>query len=104
MSKKAAGKKETGKKDAGKDEASKNEEAAVKFNAEKKLRLLKLKSELAATTKELTGLFAMKVPEFKTITTEEELETLIEAIDKGTASNNQMTKFIGIADKILSKI
>lgn len=83
---------------------SNNEAATLKFNAEKKLRLLKLKAELAKTTKELTELFAMTVPEFKTITTEEELETLIEAIDKGTASNNQMTRFLGIANKILSKV
>lgn len=91
-------------KDDNKNEADPNEAATLKFQSEKKLRLLKLKGELGKTTKELTELFAMEVPEFNTITTEEELATLIEAVDRGTASNNQMSKFLGIANKLLSKV
>ncbi len=76
----------------------------LKIEAQTKLDNLALRADLdhlEATTREL---FTIKVPELKTITTEEELRNLIEAVRAGTADNERLTKFIRIAGEILERV
>lgn len=74
------------------------------LRAQTKLDNLELKADLANLDATLTDLFEVKVPEIKDITNREELKGLIAAVKKGTADNNQLAKFIGIADTILKKL
>jgi hypothetical protein len=76
----------------------------LKMQADVQLQNIALKADLDNLAATLNDLFQVKVPELKTITTPEELQTLIAAVRRGTASNEQLTKFIGIANAILSKI
>jgi hypothetical protein len=76
----------------------------LKQEAQTKLDNIAVKADLEKLDATLSELFNVKVPELKTITTEDELRTLIDAVKKGTADNKRLTKFIGIANKVLAKI
>ena len=76
----------------------------LKIKAQNKLRDIELQADLEGAKSDFASKMILKAPELKEITTEEELETLVSAIKAGTASNNQLTKFVNIANKILSKV
>lgn len=76
----------------------------LKIKANSKLSDIELKGDLAGVGKDFNALMNLKAPELKQIVSPEELKGLIAAIKAGTASNNQLTKFIGLADKLLGKI
>jgi hypothetical protein len=76
----------------------------AKIDAKNKLREVELAADLKSTQEDFAKLFILKAPEIKEITTEAELETLIAAIKNGTAKNEQLTKFVTIANKFLKKI
>jgi hypothetical protein len=76
----------------------------LKIKANNKLSDIELQGDLAGVGKDFNALMTLKAPELKQIVTDEELKSLIAAIKAGTASNNQLTKFIGLADKVLQKI
>ena len=75
-----------------------------KIEAQTKLKNLKLKAELDNLDAALNKLFAITVPELKTLTTPQELKSLIEAIEQGTADNQRLERFIILANTILSKL
>ena len=74
------------------------------IEAKNKLREVELKADLESAQQDLAKAMVLKAPEVKELTTEAELKTLIDAINKGTADNNQLTKFVTIANKFLGKI
>lgn len=76
----------------------------LKIKANNKLSDIQLKADLTSEAEDFASKLVLKAPELKQITTPEELKGLIDAIKAGTASNNQLTKFVKIADKILSKL
>ena len=76
----------------------------LKIDAKSKLSTIELQQELATTQANFASLWILKAPELKEIVTPEELKGLVDAIKAGTASNNQLTKFVNIANKIIGKI
>lgn len=74
------------------------------IEAQIKLQNIRLKLELDQTATDLTELLSIRVPNFTQITTPQELEALIDAVKNGTAGNTKLSRFIEIAEKILSKI
>jgi hypothetical protein len=76
----------------------------LKIEAKSKLSTIELQQELATDQTGFASLWILKAPELKQIVTPDELKGLVDAIKAGTASNNQLTKFVNIANKILSKI
>jgi hypothetical protein len=76
----------------------------LKIKAKNKLSDIELKADLEGVGKDFNALMNLKAPELKQIVSPEELNGLITAIKAGTASNNQLTKFIGMADKLLAKL
>jgi hypothetical protein len=76
----------------------------LKIEAKSKLSTIELKQDLATIQKDFASTWILKAPELKEITTPDELQGLVDAIKAGTASNNQLTKFVNIANKVLSKI
>ena len=76
----------------------------LKIEAKSALSTIDLKQDLATTQEGFASLWILKAPELKQIVTPEELKGLVDAIKAGTASNNQLTKFVNIANKILTKI
>ncbi len=76
----------------------------LKIDAKSKLSTIELQRDLATTNEGFASLWILKAPELKQIVTPDELKGLVDAINAGTASNNQLTKFVNIANKILSKI
>ena len=76
----------------------------ARLEAQTKLDNLALKTDLTNLDATLKDLFEVKAPEIKDITTPEELKGLIAAVKRGTADNNQLAKFIGIANTILGKL
>jgi hypothetical protein len=76
----------------------------LKIKAKNKLSDIELQADLAGVSKDFNALMILKAPELKQIVSPEELKALIDAVKAGTASNNQLTKFIGLADKVLAKI
>jgi hypothetical protein len=76
----------------------------LKIKAKNKLSDIELQADLAGVGKDFNALMNLKAPEMKQVVSPEELKTLIDAVKAGTASNNQLTKFIGLADKLLGKI
>jgi hypothetical protein len=76
----------------------------LKIKANNKLSDIELQADLAGVGKDFSALMNLKAPELKQIVPPDELKSLIAAIKAGTASNNQLTKFIGLADKLLVKI
>ena len=76
----------------------------LKVKAQTKLDNIAAKADLNKLGTALDSLFDITVPELKTITTKDELRSLITAIKAGTARNAELTKFVQIADTILSKI
>jgi hypothetical protein len=83
---------------------SNNVDPLLQEEALTKLQNLKLKAELDELGKTLSTVFSIKVPEFEEITTKEELQTLIAAIEAGTADNNRLARFIDIANRLLGRI
>ena len=79
-------------------------DALLKIKANNKLSDIQLKTDLASEAEDFASKLILKAPELNQITTPEEMKDLIDAIKAGTASNNQLTKFVKIADKILSKL
>ncbi len=76
----------------------------LKIEANNKLSDIELQADLAGVGKDFNALMNLKAPELNEIVSPEELKILIGAIKAGTASNNQLTKFIGLANKLLGKI
>jgi hypothetical protein len=76
----------------------------LKIKAKNKLSDIELQAELEGIGKDFRALMNLKAPELQQIVSPEELDGLIAAIRAGTASNNQLTKFISLADKLLAKI
>lgn len=76
----------------------------LKIKANQKLSELELQADLNQVGADFAKLMVLKAPELKEIVSETELKSLIDAIKAGTASNNQMTKFINAANKVLGKI
>ncbi|HEX8985815.1 MAG TPA: hypothetical protein VF767_10295 [Bryobacteraceae bacterium] len=76
--------------------------ALSKIEAQTKLRELGLKADLANLDATLNDLFSVKAPALKDITTPEELKRLITAVQNGTADNRQITRFISVADRLLT--
>lgn len=76
----------------------------LKIKANQKLSDLELQADLKSVGDDFAKLMTLKAPEIKEIVSEAELKGLIGAIKAGTASNNQMTKFIDLANKVLAKI
>jgi hypothetical protein len=76
----------------------------LKIEANNKISDLQLKADLEGVGNDFNALMTLKAPELKQIVSPEELEALITAIKAGTASNNQLTKFIGMANKLLAKL
>jgi len=81
-----------------------NTSALAKIEAQTKLDNLAVKLDLQNLDATLRDLFEVKAPEIKGVTNPEELKTLIAAVRKGTADNNQLAKFIDVADRILKKL
>jgi hypothetical protein len=75
-------------------------DAISKVEAQTKLANIELRADLANLDIGLKNLFEMKAPALKEITTPEELKRLITAIRGGTAGNQELTKFIHIADEV----
>jgi len=80
------------------------EDPILKVEAQRTLRNLRAKADLDQLDQALDELFQIKVPELSTVTTPEELKELIGAVDKGTADNQKLARFIDIAGKILEKV
>jgi hypothetical protein len=76
----------------------------LKIEAKSKLSTIELQQDLATTKENFASLWILKAPELKQIVTPEELKGLVDAIKAGTASNNQLTKFVNVANKILGII
>ena len=76
----------------------------AKIEAQTKLRNLELKAELNNLDAALDALFNVRAPEIKQITNPEELKGLIQAVRQGAADNNQLARFIGLANQILNKL
>lgn len=76
----------------------------LQVKAQTQLDNLRAKADLDQLDQALDELFQIKVPELSTITTPEELKELIGAVDKGTADNQKLARFIDIAGKILEKV
>jgi len=76
----------------------------LKIKANQKLSDLELQADLNQVGTDFAKLMVLKAPEIKEIVSETELKGLIDAIKAGTASNNQMTKFINAANKVLGMI
>lgn len=76
----------------------------ARIEAQTKLDNLALKADLDNLDATLNKLFNVTAPEIKDITTPEELKSLIAAVEKGTADNNQLAKFIDVANRILNKL
>lgn len=74
------------------------------IKAKNKLSDIELHADLDSASADFASKMMLKAPELKEITSAEELDGLVKAIKTGTASNNQLTKFIGIADKVLAKV
>ena len=81
-----------------------NNDPLLKIKANNKLSDVELQADLAGVGKDFNALMNLKAPELKQIVSPEELKSLIAAVKAGTASNDQLTKFIGLADKLLAKI
>ncbi len=76
----------------------------LKIEAKSKLSTIELQQDLATTQQEFASLWILKAPELQQIVSPEELKGMVDAIKAGTASNNQLTKFVNIANKLLSRI
>jgi len=76
----------------------------LKLEANNKLSDLELQADLAGVGKDFAALMTLKAPELKEVISDAELKSLIDAIKAGTASNDQLTRFIGLANKVLQKI
>ena len=76
----------------------------LKIEANNKLSDLELKAELEGVGKDFAALMTLKAPELKQEVSETDLKALIDAIKAGTAGNNQLTKFVGLANKLLQKV
>lgn len=76
-------------------------DAISKIEAQTKFANIQLKVDLANLDTALKSLFEVHAPALKEITTVEELKRLITAIRGGTAGNQELTKFIHIADEVL---
>lgn len=76
----------------------------AQIQAQRLLTDLSVKTDLGNLDTTLTQLFTVTAPEIKETTTPAELKTMIQAIQQGTADNNQLAKFIGVADRILQKL
>jgi hypothetical protein len=72
-----------------------------KLEAQRKLENLALQAGLTNLDAALAKLFTVTAPDLKTITTEQELRALIEAVRSGTADNNRLARFIEIATRVL---
>jgi hypothetical protein len=75
----------------------------VALEAQTKLKNLALNADLKDLDATLP-VFEAKAPELKQITTPDELKTLIAAVQRGTADNEQLAKFIDIANRLLKKL
>ena len=74
------------------------------IEAQRKLTELSLKTDLTDLDASLGKLFNVTAPEIREITTPAELKSMIQGVQQGTADNNQLAKFIGIADQLLRKL
>lgn len=75
--------------------------ATAKSKAQTILENIALKADLDDLDATINNLFFVKAPDLKTVITPNELKSLISAVKQGTADNEELTRFIGIAGKIL---